>query len=221
MMKMLLTLSISIFAMMTSVCSYALSSNDDEGTYSVVFKPKSTQGELDGCMLEYVATYKDHAYHHGSVYVISGFIGVHFIKDSLALVLKAGSAKLDAKIKIEEPYFTFAKTKNISTARFKGKSATGDNNFKLSVFSLFENLEVVDLIESMTSEKSISIGYNLRKGGMDVVVPIDLTVKDTTITNDRGYVRVNSDEMLGSFVACYSTLLDKQVKVAEKIIGNP
>lgn len=211
----------SIFAMMASACSYALSSNGVEGTYSVVFKPKSTQGELDGCMLEYVASYKDHAYHHGSDYVISGFIGVYFMKDSLALVLKAGPAKLDTKIKIEEPYFIYAKTKNISTARFKGKSAKGENNFKLSVFWLLENLEVMDFVESLTSEKSISIGYNLKKGGMDVVVPIDLTVKDTMLTNDRGYVRVNSDEMLDSFVVCYSSLLDKQVKAAEKIIGKP
>lgn len=220
-MKTLLALSISILAMMASACSYALPSNGSEGTYSVEFQPKSTQGELNGCMLVYFATYKDYTYHHGSDYAITGSIGVIFAKDSLALVLKAGPAKLDAKIKTEEPYFTFAKTKDISTARFKGKSFTGENNSKLSVFQLLENLEVLDFVQSLTSEKSVSIGYNLKKGGMDVVVPIDLTVKDTTITNDRGYARVNSDEMLDSFVGCYSSLLDKQVKAAEKIIGKP
>jgi len=220
MMKLLLVLSMSIFVMMASACSYALSSND-EGTYSVKFKPKSTQGELDGCMLEYAATYNDHVYHHGDVYVISGFVGVYFLKDSLALVLKAGHAKLDPKIKIEKPYFVFAKAGGLSTAKFKGNSTINEKNFKLSIFSVFENIEIMDFVDSMISSKTFSIGYNLKEGGMDVVVPIDLTVKETAITNDRGYVRFSSDEMLGSFVACYSELLDKQMEVAKNIIGKP
>ncbi|MFV3372282.1 hypothetical protein ACNFH5_29270 [Pseudomonas sp. NY15435] len=219
-MKMLIAISIYIFSMIASTCAYSQASYD-EGTYEVSFKPNSTQGELDGCMLEYIATYNDQAYHHGRAYIVSGFIGVYFIRDSLALVLKAGTAKLDSKIKTEEPYFIFAKTKNYSTARFKGNSATGENKFKISVFPLFENLQIMEFVNSMVSEKSISIGYNLKKDGMDVVVPIDLTVKNTIITNDRGYVRANSDEMINSFFGCYQELLDKQLKSAEKIIGKP
>ncbi|MNN99453.1 hypothetical protein D3C81_2190950 [compost metagenome] len=56
---------------------------------------------------------------------------------------------------------------------------------------------------------------------MDVVVPIDLTVQDTMLASNGIYTKVKSDEMLDSFVACYSELLDKQVEVAEKITRKP
>jgi len=63
------------------------------------------------------------------------------------------------------------------------------------------------LIEMLTSGK-VTIGFNRKKGGLDVIVPIDLKVFDAEYQSSGKVIRKRSNETITQFIGCYRALLE-------------
>ena len=65
--------------------------------------------------------------------------------------------------------------------------------------------------DDILSGEPITIGFNRKKDGLDVVIPINLRVAETCVSPDSSVVRRESDEMLQHFAECTNEVF-QQVK---------
>ena len=56
---------------------------------------------------------------------------------------------------------------------------------------------------------AITIGFDRSKGGLDVLVPLDLKVAESTIAADGSITRRRSDEGLLLFIDCVSEVTEE------------
>ncbi len=197
--------------------SLANAQEDDSiyGTHSVVFQPIQASGELQGCSLVYRAVQADHAYLGGNPVVIVGTIGVHQFGGNLGLNLKIGVKDLTGDHPIVRPNFAYLQTKTKSTAKAKQKAMDGDEGYRLFAYSLFDP-SVMELLLEMTDSRKVTVAFNRAKGGMDVLVPIDLDIVDAEFAGGDRVIRKRTKETLANFDECFLTL----VKQAESSLDK-
>lgn len=80
--------------------------------------------------------------------------------------------------------------------------------YSLFVMSAFDT-KVVDVIDDIMDGENFVIGFNRKKGGMDVHLPIDLSVANTVVNNDGSLKRVHSQEAINGFRACFVEVTSK------------
>ena len=193
-----------------SFANIANALDDDSiiGTHSVKFQPIQVGGELQGCTLVYMAVQYDSAYLDGSPVVIVGNIGIGQFGANLILTLKVGVKNLVGNGPIVRPNFAYLQTKSYSTAKVKQKAMNGDEGFRLYAYSLFDPT-VLNLYGEIMDSGKVTVGFNRKKGGMDVLVPIDLSVSDVEYLDGDKVVRKRSNEAVSNFVTCSTTLLNQ------------
>jgi len=62
----------------------------------------------------------------------------------------------------------------------------------------------------------VTIGFNREKGGLDVLVPIDLKVFDAEYSDSGKVVRKRSNEAITQFLGCYKELLEQGLSKSSK-----
>ena len=102
------------------------------------------------------------------------------------------------------PYFAYLQTKSHSTAKVKQDAFNADEG-RYYAYSLNDK-SVMGIYREMMASKKITVGFNREKGGMDVLVPIDLNVIGVESVGDR-LVRKRSKETMRNFTECNSKLM--------------
>lgn len=200
----------AVMLCLSAQVSVALAQDDDSiyGTHSVVFQPVQVGGELQGCTLVYKAVQADSAYLGGKSVVIVGNIGVYQFGAALTLSMKVGVKELVGNHSFVRPYFAYLQTKSHSTAKAKQQSRGGDEGFSLFVYSLYDS-SVMDLLMEMMDTKKVTVVFNRKKNGMDVLVPVDLDVINAEYPGGDSVVRKRSKETLANFSDCFLTLTNQ------------
>lgn len=181
------------------------------GTVSVNFQPYRVTGNLEGCTFVFTAIIKDTAYLKGDVVGVNGAIQVVKRESGVALHLKVGLKNISKGTGFERPHFAYLQFDKSNTANSKQASINGDDGYKLYVYSALEP-DVFSVLNGMVSSGTVTLGFNRQKNGMDVLVPLDLTVADSQVVNDEKAIRMHSPVMLRDFSDCYVELLDSMIK---------
>lgn len=85
--------------------------------------------------------------------------------------------------------------------------------FRLFVNQLDGN--ILKVYEDILSGAPVTIGFNRMKGGLDVLVPLDLQVVESTIAADGSINRRRSDEMLAQIAVCINEVPEQVQKQLE------
>ncbi|MBT5112557.1 MAG: hypothetical protein HOM28_01680 [Rhodospirillales bacterium] len=183
------------------------------GTINTKFRQLSTQGNLFGCSLEYAAATRDHVYKQGGMVLVYGHISLLRAKGNIIVALKvvlkdrkfgpAGMSYVPVR-----PYFAYLQSKdgrtNVSGFHSKTASDTpGATNF---AFNFDDNFLHIWL--DMMERNATTLVYNRDKGGLDVSLKLDLTVRETYDDGRRGH----SPAMMLNWEKCIRGLTDKLKK---------
>jgi len=190
--------------------AYAQDDDSIYGTHSVVFQPVQVGGEVQGCTLVYRAAQADSAYLGGKPVVIVGNIGIAQFGTGLWLTLKVGVKELVGDHPFVRPNFAYLQTKSHSTAKAKQQTRDGADGFSLFVYSLYDS-SVMALYGEMMDLRKVTIAFNRKKNGMDVLVPVDFDVIDAKYPGGDKVVRKRSSDTMANFAGC-STTLAKQAR---------
>lgn len=174
------------------------------GTIEVEFQPMQSAGVRYGCTLVYRTIGRDHAYQKGAIVGLVGNIG--FMADekrsNVIVTLKVGiiDGLTQNTPKAVTPFFAYLQTPNGTTAKSKVIKFDSDTpGYRNFAYQLTD--DVLKVYGDIVNGEPLTIGYNRKKGGLDVLVPLDLSVADAT-SSDSGFNRRRSDKMLGEFLAC-------------------
>ena len=146
---------------------------------------------------------QDHAYRKGNLTSLAGGITYATNKNrtNAALSLKIGMIdSLDPKAKPEPPFFAYLETPHGTTGRGKFVQVDGEPGFRLFIYQL--DGDILKVYEDILNGAPVTIGFNRRKSGLDVLVPLDLRVAETTVSADGSFERRRSGEMLDQFAVC-------------------
>ena len=194
------------------LCSHALAfDNSVFGTHWVKFQPTTVEGKLNGCSLTYLAVQSDRVYKNGDPVIVNGSILLSNTDKAIGLMLKVGLKDFSPPTsKFERPNFAYLKGKNQNTAAATISSVPGDEGYSLYVYSITDS--AVQSVFSDLLSGQASIAFNRKPGGMDVVVPLDLSVVDSEYTNDYKVKRQISNSAATSFNECALTLIENLKK---------
>lgn len=81
------------------------------------------------------------------------------------------------------------------------------------MFAYALDTSVTELLGEMIASNKVTIGFNRKEKGMDVLVPIDLDVIDAEYTDDRKVIRKRSKETMLNFDKC-------GIKLSEQMLSN-
>jgi hypothetical protein len=196
----------------------AQSIDDVYGTFDVEFQATSAQGEVLGCHLNYKSIIQDFIYNQGAPYAVFGNIGVGISEGKRNLVVSTkvitnqmNFKNSNAPLIPAKPYFAFLQSPsgaNNAKSFIKGM----DSETKGGIFSVFKFDKVfVEIYTQILEKRAVSIVFNRKKNGQDIVVPIDLTVVST---NEKGG-KTRSDKMVNDFGECVSGLLREVSKTKQ------
>jgi hypothetical protein len=197
-----------------SASAQTLDLADFTGTMEVEFQPVQSAGIREGCALVYRVVTQDFTQGKADLVSLAGNIhfGTNKQRSSVGLSLKIGAKKtLDPNAKIEPPFFAYLQSSHGTTARSQhAKFDSPDTpGFRVFMYALDDN--VMKVYKDIAEGVPITIGFNRREGGMDILVPLDLGVAETTMKADGSYVRRRSDDMVLKFLDCV-TDISRQVK---------
>lgn len=198
----------------TSVAN-ATSSEDLYGTYQVGFQPIMIEGQTQFCLLNFSSLVNSSAYEINATYSVGGNLGIGMTKDrsNVLVTLKVGAAKVNLQspnIKAipKRPYFAYLISpsgKNNSSGYLGGQPSdspgglTSGYNFDDAAEQIFT--QIIDT-------KKVSVAFNLEKGQIDIVVPLDLTVVDV----DANGRRIKNDKAVTDFKKCILPLMREAAK---------
>ena len=188
--------------------AFAAEDNSLFGTHWVRFEPLQIEGHLKGCSLVYLAVQADRAYLNGRPVVVNGSIQVRETsKNQLGLIFKIGLKDISVPgLPFVRPAFAYFQTEGGTTASAKQEIVDGDAGYKL--FAVKMDAHLLKILEGLKIEGKISIGYNRKKNGMDVITPLDLSVADSEYTSDQNIIRKYSPEASQEFRGCLANVLE-------------
>lgn len=206
--KIILIAFLQTMAFWAKADPYADSIRGLEGTISSSFEEQTVQGKLQGCMLLYKNIIFDHAYAKGVPYVVYGSIGVGLnSKNQMLASLKVITNKMQPVsgqlvMKPERPYFAYLKSpsgvNNAKSLLSKTNSDTEGGIFE--IFNLDDSF--FKILDGIVESFKVSVVFNRHSGGVDVYVPVDLSVID--VKKDGAKLRDPSHIL--QFVNCMQKL---------------
>ncbi|MEO7861758.1 MAG: hypothetical protein ABIU05_15250 [Nitrospirales bacterium] len=185
------------------------------GTTEVQFQPMQSAGIKEGCTLVYRAVGRDYTNRKGNLISLAGNVGYQTNKqrNNVVLSLKIGMIdSLDHGARPEAPFFAYLQSPHGTTAKselvqFDSPDMPG---FRVFVYELDE--DVLKVYKDIVDGVPVTIGFNRRKGGLDVLVPLDLNVAESMITADGSIKRRRSNEMLLEFLECVTDVTEQAQK---------
>jgi len=200
-------------AIIANTPDFAYAQNDSiYGTVKVSFQPVLSLGNTWGCTFVYSAVYPDDVYLKGTPVAIDGSISLFQFGEKLGLQLKVGVKKLAGVGSIKPPNFAYLKTENYSTENARQVIRDGDAGHRLFDYSLYEPT-VVGVYNEMLSSGKITVAFNRKKDGKDVLVPVDLRVIDSDVLKKKKVNREISDKSLHAFAGCAAKLSEQADQV--------
>jgi hypothetical protein len=188
------------------------------GTLETRYRELSYAGNLSGCELSFETIAQDFAYNHGGEIVGIGSISVNSVESKSGIILgifiKLGLLEKfigqNSETEITAPNYVFIKSKNFNSSRQPYASVESDTK-GYTLIALKDYIESIKLLDDVIQEGNFTIGFNKKENGMDVYLPVDITVKET-ITNDGSFKRIHSNDALSNFTTCFSKMLEKVSK---------
>lgn len=205
-----ITLSLSL-----AVPAHAQTDDSIAGAHAVTFQPTQAGGTLIGCSLVYRAVQFDYAYLGGKPVVAVGNISVKANGGKMALTLKVGVKALTGDTPFVSPTFAYIQTKNASTAKVKQVGQEIEKGFRYTVYSFYEPT-VQQVVNDMIESQKVTLAFNRKVNGLDVLVPIDLDVIDATYPGGTTVARVRSKVTMNDFMDCFLKLIDQAKTSLEK-----
>jgi hypothetical protein len=203
-----------------SLSSLAKDTNLDAltGTLEVEFQPSQSAGIKHGCTLVYRTIGRDYAYKQGSLVMLVGNIGIRTNDDrsNLFLTLKIGiyDNLQQGLIKPVAPFFAYIQTPSGTTA--KGKFVQFDSDTPgYRNFAYRLDAETMKVYADIAEGTPVKIGFNRKKDGLDVLVPLDLAVANTNVS-ETGVKRNESNQMLLDFFSCSDDVINQVRQSIEK-----
>lgn len=175
------------------------------GKSSVEFKAISTQGDLKSCVINFKTFIIDSVYSSNEPYVIDGMIALSKGSvESYGLALQMQTMRATGTIRKpvfvnESPHFAYLRS--LSGATNVKNFLDKDPQTGLFVFSI--DGDFPDLLSEILETKKVSIFFNRREKGIDIEVPLDLTL----IRNKSDGTFSNSKKVLIDFAACSKDLI--------------
>ena len=193
------------------------------GTIEVAFSPEQSGGIIDACTLGYRAIGQDSVYQIDALFAIAGNFsyGNNTDRTGSYLKIKIGvfntlTDSIDYSVKPEPPFFAYIQTAHGTTARSRfiqfDSPDPNMSGFRHFTFALDENS--VKVVSDLIFGAPVTIGFNRMKGGPDLLVPLDLSVVNTTISK-AGLIQHRSDKMLREFSACAEDVAGQAMKLAK------
>jgi hypothetical protein len=190
------------------ICTLGFAYAQDDsiyGTVKVTFQPVQSLGETWGCTFVYSAVYPDSVYLKGTPIAIDGNISIFQFGAKLGLQLKIGVKKLAGIGSIKPPNFAYLKTDNYSTAKAQQVIGDGDAGHRLFDYALYDP-SVIGVYNEMLESGKVTVAFNRKKDGMDVLVPVDLKVVDSEVLKGKKVHREISEKSLPAFAECAAKL---------------
>ena len=186
------------------------------GTIDVQFQPMQSAGVKEGCSLVYRAIQQDIAYQQGKLIAISGsIVFISSNEGTPALGLKVATINLlDDHATPKRPYFAYIQTPHGTTAGSKVFQADSPDMPGGKIFTFNLDEDAMKVMGDIHNGSQVTIGFNRTKGGMDVLVPLDLSVIESTVS-DTGYNRRHSDETIDQFSSCVLEISQRAKKRLE------
>jgi hypothetical protein len=135
---------------------------------------------------------------------VFGSFGIIEAKGTIAIALKIVVHDIDLKTAAFRPappansYFVFGT--ETSKASLVGQYASDTPGAQ---FSIFKPLPTYEKISDALDKGKITVAFNRKNGGMDIMIPIDLTIVDT---NEAGK-KTHSQQMITDFYSCTGELV--------------
>lgn len=172
---------------------------------------QTRSGKFYGCSLNYRAAVQDHIYGQGNLALVAGSFSLNLLEQggerTVGIMFKIGVKPFtSADGPTVAPSFAYMKGKNGTTANALLNDAASDTpGFRLFILR-FDN-GVSGLVGDLLDGGPVSIFYNLSKGGIDVAVPLDLSVSGAKASND-GIERLHSPQAVNDFRDCFNKLVE-------------
>ncbi|OYU91834.1 MAG: hypothetical protein CFE29_02995 [Bradyrhizobiaceae bacterium PARB1] len=173
------------------------------GTTAVLAYPQFADGQLGSCLIEFSAITQDNVYRQGAYSKFFGSFGVMQAKGNLAVTLKVVVHDINIKTGEFKPnspansYFIFGAQS--SKAELVGNYPSDTPGAQ---FSVFRPLPTFEKLSEALDKGVVSVAFNRKDGGMDLIVPIDVTVVSTSDTGKRSH----SSKMVDDFYKCSAEL---------------
>lgn len=176
-----------------------------QGTAFVIPMNQSRQGIVDTCGFEFKALEFDNAYKVGNPFVLSGSFGIRkFGKEQISINYKVGTFNnLGGELLPDQPHSAWMKFGKLLIRPTKRVDAE-TKGYALYVANLPEDIGT--LIEVVGDQQEVLVGFNRRPNGLDVIVPLDMSVRDTKL-KDGKVVRVRDASLGVGFLQCLTELL--------------
>lgn len=175
------------------------------GAHAVTFEPTQVGGTLVGCALVYRAVQFEGG---GNPVLAVGNIGINQTGRRIGVTLKVGVRGLSGDTPFVSPNFAYIQTKNASTAKVKQVGQEVEKGFRYTVYSFYDPT-VQQVVNEMIESRKVTIAFNRTVNGLDVRIPIDLDVIDTTYPGGNAVVRVRSKQTMSDFLDCFLRLIDQ------------
>ena len=175
-----------------------------EGTNFVRPMTQSSEGITDACGFEFNAITFDYAYKQGEPIVVAGSFAMRADrKESIYLAYKIGTSSLGDIAKTEAPFSGWLKIGGVLIQPLT-KEPSDSAGYTLFISRLpKDGAKVFDAIANLGEVK---VGFNRRPRGLDVVAPLDLSVRDIKVEN--GQVLRQRDNSMGvEFLRCLDDLI--------------
>jgi hypothetical protein len=198
------------------IASTAIGADDRSifGTHWVQFEPVQVAGTLIGCSLTFVTVTADRAYLGGSPVALNGSISLRNLQQGpqgLGLTLKLGLNEIQSGKGFVRPAFAYLQTESGTTAKASQASTDGDPGYKLFTYRAAES-SVMSVLKDLIGSSKVTIGYNRNKDGIDVLVPLDLTVVDSQYSGAQEVLRKRSPEVASQWGKCISSVIQTSLE---------
>lgn len=183
------------------------------GTTSNDAAPVFTNGVLTGCGVSFESLIRDFAYRQGSFSRVDGSFNLMAAKNGMGILLKIVVNDLDPQthtISPAAPVTAFFVSGNATSLPFLVGQLESDTPG--AVVAVYSAEKVFPMLFKSVSEGTVTVAFARKKGGVDVQVPIDLSVEDT---DDNGK-KLHSNKAATNFSKCALELLNVQRKQLER-----
>ena len=178
----------------------------DSGTVYTQVNRSSQNGKLNTCGIEYGSYIRDHVYGKGQKYYVTGSINFHKLGDgevgpSLKVITSRATPLGNFIGQPERPFNAYLKSGKFSDS--KDFFAKLDTDTPGALFIRFNNGEAVkSVFNNAKKTNKISVMFSRSAGGLDVEVPLDLTIGSEGEANAK---------TMTEFSSCINELAGKQI----------
>lgn len=176
------------------------------GTLDATAHSDFTNGQFSGCSIEFAVLTRDWTYKAGGLITVHGSFGLMKAKEKVGTFLKVVLHDVDPRDMkfIPSPLASayFLSDNNLTTSK-QYEVASYKSDTPGGVLTVFQLQPTLSFITKGLKKDQVTIAFNRTADGMDIQVPIDVTVEGTS--NDGS--RQRSTKATEDFAQCGQSLL--------------